>query len=184
MIHQEIQWPPAFEPAKADGTVSNEIDVKDLTPEDIWPYLLNISDWDRFTKDVMDADFMDPSVEDVHIFPKAEFTYKEAGLDLVGRALEVIAPKADRPGRISWEGSVQGDKENKFEFCHAWLLVMGPHGKGTHIESQMSLKGSLVNEALIGQFHNINGMWLQGLVNYVEKHLRETNHPRHPEHQA
>lgn len=180
MIHPEIQWPPAYEPALADGIVSNEIEVKDLTPEEIWPYLTNISDWDRFTKDVMDATFTDPSIEDPHLFPKAEITYKEAGLDLAAHVLEVVKPKDDRAGRISWEGNVVSGNEASFSFCHAWLIAMGPGGKGCRILTEMSIKGSLASDSTLGSFHNINGLWLEGLVAYVRKHLTETNHPRNP----
>lgn len=180
MIHPEIQWPPAYEPALADGIVSNEIEVKDLTPEEIWPYLTNISDWNRFSKDVMDATFIDPSIEDPHLFPKAEFTYKEAGLDLAAHTLEVTKPKDDRAGRISWEGNVTGGNEARFSFCHAWLVAMGPGGKGVRILTEMSIKGNLASDTLLNTLHTINGEWLEGLVKYVTKHLTETNHPRNP----
>lgn len=179
MITQTIQWPPAFEPSLADGTVSNEIITRELVPEEIWPYLVNISDWDRFTKDVMDAAFIDPSVEDPHLFAKAEFTYKTAGLDLAAHVLECVKPKADRPGRISWEGNVQGKDGAQFSFVQAWLVTMAPD-HGTRLLTEMSIKGTLATEERLADLHRINGEWLEGLVAYTIKHLTETNHPRFP----
>ena len=179
MITDKIIWPPAYDPSLADGIVSNELIVKHMTPEELWPYLINISDWDRFSKDVTDTQFIDPSVEDPHLFAKAEFEYSEAGLNLAAHVLECVKPKADRPGRISWEGNIKGKDGAEFSFCQAWLLAMAPD-HGTRILTEMSVKGSLATDELLGSFHNINRMWLEGLAEYTLKHLTQTNHPCQP----
>ena len=127
------------------------------------PYLINISDGDRFPKPVTDTQFIDPSVEDPHLFAKAEFEYSEAGLNLAAHVLECVKPKADRPGRISWEGNIKGKDGAEFSFCQAWLLAMAPDN-GTRILTEMSVKGSLATDELLGSFHNINRMWLEGLA--------------------
>lgn len=179
MIHQKIEWPSAYSPEKADGIVSNEIQVKELTPEEIWPYLINISDWDRFAKGVMDANFVDPSIDDPHLFHKAEFEYRTAGMSLAAQVLECVKPKDDRPGRISWEGSIKGESGAEFRFVQAWLLVMAPE-HGTTVTTEMSIIGSGATDEVLAQLHEINGNWLEGLVTYTRKHLTETNHPRTP----
>lgn len=153
--------------------------IKGISPEEIWPYLINISDWDRFAKDLTDTQFVDPSIEDPHLFAKVQFEYREAGQSLVAHVLECITPKDDRPGRISWEGCIKGKDGAEFSFCHAWLLAMAPD-HGTRIVSEMSVKGDLATQSLLDEFHTINGNWIEGLAEYTLKHLTQTNHPRHP----
>lgn len=181
MIHPQIEWPKGFTPATADGIVSNEVVVKEIVPEELWPYLINISDWNRFASGVMDATFIDPSIQDPHLFPKVEFTYRTAGMSLAAHVLEAIPPKDDRAGRISWEGAIKGEAGKEFSFVQAWLIVMAPD-HGSRILTEMVVKGSGATDEVLSQLHDINGKWIEGLVEYTRKHLVETNHPRFPDH--
>lgn len=179
MITPKIQFPPKFQPAEGDMVVSNEAVLAHITPEEVWPYLVNISDWERFTKDVMDAQFLDPNVEDPHLYPKVEFEYRTAGMSLVARTLECIKPKDDRPGRISWEGTIKEDGHDEFNFVQAWLVSMAPD-HSTHIITEVVGRGKQATPALAAKLHIINAEWLEGLSLYVGKHLTQTNHPRNP----
>lgn len=177
MITPKIEFPHGYDPADARQFITTSQSVKGLTPGEIWQYLINISDWDRFAPSLMDADFIDPQVQDPHLFHKAEFTYTTPAMKLEARVLECIPPKADRPGRISWRAVKQGDAGKQFEMVQAWVIEIGPDHE-TQIITEAALDGPLATDAVAEEMRTINDRWVPGLVEYVTKKLTQTNHPR------
>lgn len=170
MITDRIIWPGHYNLSEADCNVESDITAEGLTAEQVWPYLINISDINRFSSEIAAANPLDPQVSDPHLFGKEEFTIDADHYTAHARVLEAIPPKDDRPGRITWEGEAQLKNSDKtFTFVHAWVLGVEKGKEGLSIISAMSIKG----KDLDGQFFaDLNRQWLTRLV----AHVRRQNH--------
>lgn len=187
MIKDRIVWPPKFDPEKTKAYSENSIEVNGLTPEEIWPYLINISDWDRINNAIVSANFIDPSINDPHLFGGAEFVYKTDSLEIHARVLEAIPPKGDRPGRISYEAeasTINGDETPQtFDFVRAWLLGVPDKEGNFEVATAISFKGDGMdefvekNESGISTFDSDS---FHGLMKLVGIREYTTNHPRKP----
>lgn len=47
-----IIWPNEFLPGTTDNFVSNEVFIKDLTAEQVWRYLVDITQWETYYDNV------------------------------------------------------------------------------------------------------------------------------------
>lgn len=189
MINDNIKFPAKYDPANADAHISETVISKQFTAGDAWQYLINLSDWTRFNNDIIDVNFIDSSINDPHLFPKVEFHFRTQNFDITAHVLECIEPKADRPGRISWEGvatSMGNIPKIKVQFVHAFL-VDNQNNKSTRIVSEISILGKDIRKLESiepKQITSLNYSWLQGLSKYVTRHVKATNHPRNPQHGA
>lgn len=177
MITDRIIWPGHYKVSEADFNVEADVAADGLSAEQVWPYLINIADIDRFAREISDAEPLDPQVNDPHLYSKEEFTINADRYTAHARVLEAIPPKGDRVGRITWEGEAQiKNSDQKFSFVHARVLYVEKPGK-LYVVSALSIKGKTPGEQF---FANLNQGWLNRLVQYVRRKETRTNHPRKP----
>lgn len=185
MITDRINWPPKHAPENADAHITSRIVTDKVSPEQVWPYLTNLSDWPRFTRDIADTQFTDITIADPHLFHKAQFIVNTDRFSLVANVLEAVPPKADRPGRISFEGEATGKGQLegiRFTFVQACLLCE-LHDHSLQATSEIVLFGDDVKKFMTmdpATIDNFNTEWLHGLIGYVTDHEAHTNHPRNP----
>lgn len=166
MITDKVIWPKHYDPTKADINVKSEIKAPGVTAEELWPYLINMADMSKLNKEIVDVEPSDSNVNDPHLKAKERFriTTSEYTADL--HVLECIAPKGDRPGRISWEGSGKlNNSEKTFNFIQAVVLGV-EKGDVAEIMSAMSVTGKVLSEQY---FEELNENWISNLIKYVEK---------------
>ena len=139
----EIYWPEEYLPGTTDNFVSNEVIVKDLKAEDVWPYLTHATVWEKYYSNSSDARY---------------------------KVVEFEAPK-DGIARIAWHGWAEGDADHRLDVIHAWLLEELP-GNRLRILTQESQIGKPAAE-LAGTNVMIDGhqSWLNGLVKAAQEKL-------------
>ena len=175
MIADKIIWPKHYNPAEADYNVEAEVVIDKITGEELWPYLTNIADITRTNCEFVDAEPVDPNVNDPHLKKGEEFTLQTDEYTARCRVVETVAPKDDRPGRFAWEGvGMLTNSPEKFTFMHMWTIDVTKRDEGLRVVSNLSVKGKVLSEQF---FADINQKSLAGLVRYTAGKESHTNHP-------
>lgn len=168
MITDKIIWPKHYDHASADINVEAEVAADGVTAEELWPYLTNISDISKLVREVVDAEPADSSVSDPHMCAKEGFTLDTTQYHAVLHVLEVIPPKADRAGRITWEGEGRlNNSDTTFHIVHAWVLDV-QKGDRLNVVSAISVVGKVLS---VNYFSELNQRWLTALVKYTRTKL-------------
>lgn len=164
----EIYWPEEYLPGTTDNFVSNEVIVKDLKAEDVWPYLIHATVWEKYYSNSSDARYKDEGKTE--LYPNAPFFFKTFGFPIDAEIVEFEAPK-DGIARIAWHGWAEGDADHRLDVIHAWLLEELP-GNSLRILTQESQIGKPAAE-LAGTNVMIDGhqSWLNGLVKAAQEKL-------------
>lgn len=185
MINDRIKRPSGYAPAHTDAHISLHLHAKGLSPEQIWPYLTNLSDWPRFARAIEEAHFTDMTITNQHLDNNSQFIVNTERFTLVCKMLEIVSPKADRPGYISFEGNATGKQMfegTKFSFVH--ICILSPcHNNGLEAASEISLLGDDVKQFMTvnpATIDNFNTEWLHGLIKYVKKHRQYLLPPPQP----
>lgn len=163
-----IQWPEGFVPGYTDNFVSNEVIVKGLTTNDIWPFLNEPHRWPEYYSNSADIRFYDnkgPQLEN-----GVRFYFTTFGFPVDSQVVEYIPPVLGQPARVAWHGWA-GEGDTRLDVHHAWLIEDLP-GDRVRILTQESQKGKPAQE--LAQAHPnpmINGHqdWLDGLVAAAKK---------------
>lgn len=164
----EIYWPEEYLPGTTDNFVSNEVIVKDLKAEDVWPYLTHATMWEKYYSNSSDARYKEEGKTE--LYPNAPFFFKTFGFPIDAEIVEFEAPK-DGIARIAWHGWAEGDTDHRLDVIHAWLLEELP-GNRLRILTQESQIGKPAAE-LAGTNVMIDGhlSWLNGLVKAAQEKL-------------
>lgn len=164
----EIYWPEEYLPGTTDNFVSNEVIVKDLKAEDVWPYLTHATVWEKYYSNSSDARYKEEGKTE--IYPNAPFFFKTFGFPIDAEVVEFEAPK-DGIARIAWHGWAEGDADHRLDVIHAWLLEELPSNR-LRILTQESQIGKPAAE-LAGTNVMIDGhqSWLNGLVKTAQEKL-------------
>lgn len=112
----EIIWPERFLPGTTDNFASNEVIVKGLTIEDVWPYLTHIQAWDKYYSNCDGAKYDNPANTELKMGTKFSFT--TFGFDVVSEVIEYQSPK-DGVARLAWSGLTDSDAKHKLAVVHA-----------------------------------------------------------------
>ncbi|MEU9284509.1 SRPBCC domain-containing protein [Streptomyces sp. NPDC048275] len=160
-----INWPERYLPGTGDNFVSNEVIVRGLAAADVWRYLVDTSTWESYYDNVADISFPDgdgPELKDDLHFRFGTFGFPP----LDAHVVELSAPAAGRPGRLSWTAEQGGKPEEQLNVLHAWLVEDLP-GSRVRILTQETQIGEPA-AALATERPNpmLNGhqAWLDGLV--------------------
>ena len=164
----EIYWPEEYLPRTTDNFVSNEVIVKDLKAEDVWPYLTHATVWEKYYSNSSNARYKDEGKTE--LYPNAPFFFKTFGFPIDAEVVEFEAPK-DGIARIACHGWAEGDADHRLDVIHAWLLEELP-GNRLRILTQESQIGKPAAE-LAGTNVMIDGhqSWLNGLVKAAQEKL-------------
>lgn len=130
MITDRIKFKPGYAKADSKSYADAGLVVKDVTPERLWRNLCNISIWPRLYPDMVDIQFLDSADNDPHLFDKAQFNYQLANGDTVAaQVIEFLPPKADRVGRLAYQGTVSRDGKQVNQMVEEFMVGV-PDTKG------------------------------------------------------
>ncbi|HIH0452674.1 TPA: SRPBCC domain-containing protein [Vibrio cholerae] len=166
-----ISWPAEYTPGTTDNFSSNEVIVEGLTVNDVWPYLVNTSEWPKYYKNASDIHFYKETGPLLSAHSRFRFT--TFGFLVESQVVEFQAPtKQQDVARIAWHGWVEGDQEHRLDVHHAWLLQNLP-GHRVRIltqESQTGEPAKTLATSLPNPMINAHQDWLNGLVKAAKKH--------------
>ncbi|KAJ6024161.1 hypothetical protein N7540_004958 [Penicillium herquei] len=116
-----IIWPKQFLPGTTDNFVSNEIYITNLTAEEVWPNLVDITRWESYYDNVGQ---ITPPSSGPFLRTKGEnFSFSTFGFPpLQSEVCESVAPTSTSPGRLAWRAWQDGDDETALNVYHAWII--------------------------------------------------------------
>lgn len=165
----EINWPEEYLPGTTDNFASNEVIVKNLKAEDVWPYLTHATIWEKYYSNSSDAQYKEEGISE--LYPDAFFFFKTFGFPIDAQIVEFEAPYQGI-ARIAWHGWAEGDADHRLDVIHAWLLEELP-GNRLRILTQESQIGKPAVE-MSGTNIMIDGhqSWLYGLVKAAQNKMK------------
>ena len=174
MITDKIVWPKNYETENADIHVGYSVKVNNLTAEQLWPYAINIADWNRYCDGIVSAEFVNPDIQDPHLFKKAEFTLHTDRYTAIAIVLSAVEPKEDRPGRLAIEMEVYptDNPDATMTLVHEFLLSV-EHDGTTAVTSEINAIGALAHKNAASAkdlLKGLNVQWVNGLIKFTAAH--------------
>ncbi|KAJ4379734.1 hypothetical protein N0V86_004916 [Didymella sp. IMI 355093] len=167
-----IVFPNEYSPGTTDNFVSNETIAKDISAQQIWAQLADISQWTSYYKNCANITVPDegPQLEKDRVFKFSTFGFPP----LTCTVRESVAPKGQTEARLAWESKTP----EGLAIYHAWLIqdLEGERVRVLTQESQIGpvfkeWSGQKPNKMLLGHQD-----WLDGLVSKVRgEKIGETN---------
>lgn len=159
-----INWPAKYLPGTTDNFVSNELIVTGLTAEEVWPHLVDPTQWETYYDN---ASQVTPPSPGPQLKKGDTFSFSTFGFPpLRSQCLESIPPTKTTPGRLGWSASQEGDEDSAMDVYHAWIVedLSGGRVRILTQESQIGkpaveLKGQKPNPML-----NKHQDWVEGLL--------------------
>jgi hypothetical protein len=171
-----IIWPDKFLPGVTDNFVSNEIIAKDITAEQIWEQLSNISRWQSYYKN---CDQITEPENGPRLRKGDVFRFSTFGLPVLACLVgEAIPPEPGHAGRLAWSTRLGDDTDERIEVYHAWLVedLEGNRVRVLTQESQIGKPASRLARAKPNRMLLGHQDWLDGLVKAVKgEEIGETN---------
>lgn len=165
----EIFWPQGYIPGETDNFASNEIIVKGLSAEEVWPYLENALEWPIYYENATDIHFY--NIPGPVLSNGARFRFTTFGLIVEAEVVEFVPPVDGKPARIAWHGWYDGSEEEKLDVHHAWLMENLEGGR-VRILTQETQKGMPAKKMAVEKPNpmiNAHQDWLEGLVKASKK---------------
>ena len=165
MSASAIIWPSKYLPGTTDNFVSNETITPNLSSNNIWPLLSDITKWESYYWNVSQ---ITPPTGDPTLVESSEFSFSTFGFPpLPSRVVESTPPTTTTPGRLAWIAeSTSGEPSSHISVYHAWLVEDLAGGR-VRILTQESQIGEAA-KGLAGERPDrmLNGHqdWLVGLV--------------------
>ena len=162
----DIIWPQKYLPGTTDNFVSNEVIVRDLTAAEVWPFLVDITKWEKYYNN---ASQITPPASGPFLKEGDHFKFSTFGFPpLPAEVLESVTPTDKSPGRIAWRA---GDEDSAIDVYHAWIVEDLEWGVVRVLtqESQIGkpaqeLAAQKPNPMLLGHQD-----WLDGLIKYARE---------------
>lgn len=159
-----IIWPNQYLPGTTDNYVSNEIFVPGLTAEQVWPYLVDITKWESYYKNV--GQITPPSSGPI-LEKDDKFSFSTFGFPpLQSQVWESVAPTASSPGRLAWRAWQDGDEETALDVHHAWIVENTEWGVVRILTQEAQIGKPAAQLATTRPNPMLNGHqdWLDGLA--------------------
>ena len=159
-----IIWPLHYQPGTTDNFVSNEVIAKDITADQIWALLNNITKWETYYNNVSQITPPDsgPMLQKGDTFKFSTFGFPVLSCPV----RESVPPSARQAGRLAWSAKLEGSPDEEVDVYHAWLVedLEGGRVRILTQESQIGkpaaqLAGVKPNKMLLGHQD-----WLDGLI--------------------
>ena len=164
-----IVWPKEYTPGTTDNYVSNEIIVKGLTAADVWAFLSNTDEWPSYYSNASEIIFHDGSGP--VLSRGARFRFTTFGFLVESEVTEYEPPVDGNPGRVAWHGWVEGNKDERLDVHHAWLIedLTGGRVRILTQESQMGKPAQEMAVTTPNPMLNAHQEWLDGLAAAAQK---------------
>ena len=166
-----IIWPKSFTPGKTDNYVSNEVVIKGLAINDVWPLLVQALRWPSYYKNASAVVFHEKGETELHAGTRFRFT--TFNFPVESEVTEFKPSVNGSPARIAWHGWVEGDPQHRLDVHHAWLLENLPGGRLRILteESQIGVPAQQLHNTLPNPMLNAHQLWLTGLIE-AAKHAK------------
>ncbi|KAI5927726.1 hypothetical protein F4810DRAFT_649132 [Camillea tinctor] len=166
-----IIWPEKYLPGTTDNYVSNEVIVKGITANQVWPYLANITKWESYYHNV--SQITPPSSSPV-LEKGDKFSFSTFGFPpLQSEVYESVAPTSSTPGRLTWRAWQDGDEDTFLDVYHAWLVEDLDWSVVRILtqESQIGKPAAQLSTTRPNPMLNGHQDWLDGLVKTTKDSL-------------
>lgn len=155
-----IIWPERLLPGTTDNFVSNEVIARNLTAQQIWELLADISKWKTYYKN---CDQITPPESGSYLKEGNVFKFSTFGFPpLTCTVKESVVPKEGTAGRIAWYSAT----DDGLEIYHAWIIEDVSNNR-VRVLTQEVQNGPAVQK-LASDKPNVMLMghqdWLDGLV--------------------
>ncbi|KAK7180454.1 hypothetical protein DPSP01_014131 [Paraphaeosphaeria sporulosa] len=111
-----ILWPEHLLPGYTDNFVSNEVIAVNLTTQQIWELLADISRWNSYYKNC--AQITEPDAGS-YLKEGSVFKFSTFGFPpLTCTVMESVVPKQGTAGRLAWHSTT----DDGLEVYHAWIV--------------------------------------------------------------
>lgn len=161
----DIVWPKGYVPGFTDNYCSNEVIVRGLTAEDVWPLLAVATLWPEYYQNSEDVQFPEGGGPVLH--QGLRFFFKTFGFPVEAQVVECVPPTTGQAGRIAWHGwSGEEGTEDRLDVHHAWLVEELSEGR-LRILTQETQNGAPARElakAVPNPMINGHQEWLDGMV--------------------
>jgi hypothetical protein len=155
-----IIWPEKYLPGTTDNFVSNEVIVKDISAQQIWALLSDISKWGSYYNNVSQ---ITPPSSGPNLKKGDSFKFSTFGFPVLTCPVEESTPPSDgQPGRIAWSFSL-GDEVSGY---HAWLVedMSGGRVRVLTQETQIGKPAAELREKKPNRMLLGHQDWLEGLI--------------------
>ncbi|KAI1419196.1 hypothetical protein F5Y12DRAFT_285140 [Xylaria sp. FL1777] len=167
-MSSRILWPQKYLPGTTDNFVSNEIFVKGITAQQVWPYLNDMTKWELYYNNVSQ---ITPPVSGPRLEKGDKFSFSTFGFPpLQSEVWESVAPSPMAPGRIAWRAWQDGDEDSSIDVYHAWLVEDTDWGVVRILTQEVQIGKPAAQLATTKPNPMLNGHqdWLDGLANYTK----------------
>ena len=159
-----IVWPNKYLPGTTDNFVSNETIAKDVTAEQIWELLNDISKWETYYDNVSE---ITPPESGPRLTKGDVFKFSTFGFPVLTCPVEEsVPPSSGQAGRIAWSAKLDGGPDEKTEVYHAWLVedLEGGRVRILTQESQIGKPAAQLSDAKPNKMLLGHQDWLDGLL--------------------
>jgi hypothetical protein len=168
----DIIWPEEYIPGTTDNFVSNEIIVKGLSADEVWPYLQNATAWPSYYSNASQIEFLNCPGPELRNGSLLRFT--TFGLPVHAEVMECEPPATGKPARLAWRGWAEGDAMTRIDTYHAWLIEDLPGGRVRILTQESQLGNPAKRLALTkpNPMLNAHQDWIEGLARIAAQELR------------
>ena len=160
----DIIWPDRYLPGTTDNCVSNEIIVKGLRADEVWPQLNDTTAWPAYYGNVSDIRFHDGTGPKLR--KGARFRFTTFSFAVEAEVTEYEPPVPGKPARVAWHGWVEGDAATRLDVHPAWLIEDLP-GNRVRILTQETQIGKPAQDLAATRPNpmlNAHQEWIDGLA--------------------
>ncbi|KAH8907356.1 hypothetical protein BR93DRAFT_928240 [Coniochaeta sp. PMI_546] len=164
-----IIWPQKYLPGTTDNFVSNEVIVKGITANQVWPNLNDVTKWESYYDNV--AQITPPSSGSL-LKQGDKFSFSTFGFPpLQAEVWESVAPAPGAPGRLAWRAWQDGDEDSALDVYHAWIVEDLEWGVVRILtqESQVGKPAARLAATRPNPMLNGHQDWLDGIVRFTAK---------------
>ncbi|TWA99749.1 SRPBCC domain-containing protein [Bradyrhizobium stylosanthis] len=160
----DIIWPEQYLPGSTDNYVSNEIIVKGLRADQVWPQLNDTSAWPTYYGNVSDIRFHDGKGPALGL--GARFRFTTFSFPVEAEVTEYEPPAPGKPARVAWHGWVEGDAATRLDVHHAWLIedLSGGRVRILTQETQTGQPARDLAQTRPNPMLNAHQEWIEGLA--------------------
>ncbi|KAI8631582.1 hypothetical protein F5Y19DRAFT_424215 [Xylariaceae sp. FL1651] len=162
-----IIWPQKYLPGTTDNYVSNEVIVKGITANQVWPFLVDITKWESYYNNVSQ---ITPPSSGPMLEKGNSFTFSTLGSPLLqSEVCESTAPSTTTPGRLAWRSWKNGDDDSALDVYHAWIIEDLEWGVVRILTQESQIGKPAIELASKKPNPMLNGHqdWLDGLAKYT-----------------
>lgn len=164
-----IYWPEGYIPGSTDNYCSNEVIVKGLDADAVWPFLNDTDRWADCYENATDIRFYIGTGTELNA--GARFRFTTFGLIVEAEVTEYVPPANGQPARVAWHGWCEGTEAERLDVHHAWLIETLEGGRVRILtqETQIGAPAKAMAVQKPNPMINAHQDWIEGLAREAAK---------------